>query len=197
MVMPCGWEQETPVSLLASTHLTWLNVIPGKTVFSAPVQFTRGHFNLGYFNLYYKPSVFNNFQALSGHESLYSHQRFLNYCPDVLWKRSFANFKFIGISMHKIPYFYILIVIERLYLTLQNEMCTSSSLFLKSIINKIYWKSFKCQCNIFAFGHLVSFLLFTVLENRILIFNIPLKFWLWILQCKVWQLPPIQMLQIC
>ena len=112
---------------------------------------------MDYFNLHYKPSVFNNFQALSGYESLYSHQSFLNYCPEVLWKRSFANFKFIGISIHKIPYFYIFIVIERLYLTLQNGMCISSSLFLKSIINKIYCKSFKCQCNIFALGLLVSF----------------------------------------
>lgn len=82
---------------------------------------------MDYFNLYYKPSVFNNFQALSGYESLYSHQRFSNCYLEILRKRSFANLKFIGILIHKIPYFYIFIVIERIYLTLQNGMCISSS----------------------------------------------------------------------
>lgn len=55
------------------------------------------------------------------------------------------------------PYFYIFIVIERIYLTLQNGMCISSSLFLKSIINKIYYKGFKCQYNVFALEFWVSF----------------------------------------
>lgn len=82
---------------------------------------------------------------------------FPGYCPEVLWKRSFANFKFIGIPMHKIPYFCIFIVMERIYLTLQSEMCISRSLFLKSTINKIDHKGFKCQYNIFRFEFWGSF----------------------------------------
>lgn len=136
-----------------------LNTIPGSKVFSVPVQLTGGHRNMDSFSGCYSPPASNNSQALCGSESLYGHRRIPGYCPEVLWKRSFANFKFIGVSVHKIPYFCIFIVMGRIYLTLQNGMGISSFffLFLKSTINEIDHKGFKCQYNIFALEFWVSF----------------------------------------
>lgn len=82
--MPCGWEQETPVSLLAHTHLTWSlakqffkpqfnspEVISIWTISTCITVFNNFKALSGY------ESVFNNFRALSRYESLYGHQRFL------------------------------------------------------------------------------------------------------------------------